>query len=71
MLVAFLAVTFLTANAQKVEKHGKKWINAKTIYGKTPLDLGISKGLNEIVDLLRKHDGTFSKKNDRINRRGE
>ncbi len=37
-------------------------VNAKTRYGETPLDIGISKGLDEIVDLLRKHGGISGKK---------
>lgn len=37
-------------------------VNAKTMYGETPLDLGISKEHNEIVDLLRKHGGISGKK---------
>ncbi|MGB6867180.1 MAG: ankyrin repeat domain-containing protein [Candidatus Aminicenantaceae bacterium] len=37
-------------------------VNAKTRYGETPLDLGISKGHDEIVDLLRKHGGILGKK---------
>jgi cytohesin len=36
-------------------------VNAKTKHGETPLDLGISKGHNEIVDLLRKHGGISGK----------
>jgi ankyrin repeat protein len=36
-------------------------VNAKTRYGETPLDLGISKGHEEIVDLLRKHGGLSGK----------
>jgi len=37
-------------------------VNAKTRYGENPLDLGISKGHDEIVDLLRKHGGISGKK---------
>ncbi|MGD9347273.1 MAG: ankyrin repeat domain-containing protein [Candidatus Aminicenantes bacterium] len=37
-------------------------VNAMTRYGETPLDIGISKGLDEIVDLLRRHGGISGKK---------
>jgi len=37
-------------------------VNAKTKYGKTPLDLAISKEQKELADLLRKHGGISGKK---------
>jgi ankyrin repeat protein len=37
-------------------------VNAVTEYGETPLDLGVSKGHDEMVDLLRKHGGISGRK---------
>ena len=69
VLSVILVATFLPAISQETEEHGKKWTRA-IMFGKIDevnqliqagidvngrFDLGISKGNDEIVDLLRKN----------------
>lgn len=76
VLSVILMVTFLTAVSQETEEHGKKWTSV-IMFGKIDevnklieagvdvngrFDLGISKGLDEIVHLLRKYRGISGRK---------
>jgi len=52
VLLAFLVATFLTANSQEVEEHGKKWINA-IMFGKID---EVNKLIEAGVDVNKRFD---------------